>query len=439
MTLFAKRSSLALVLIGALIGSTSAFAAGFEKAQTWNAKAAAMGGAVVGSTSGAESLYFNPAGLENSNSSGEVSLNFSPTFSKFSGTNPYSQQGSIDGKGNFSPVGGLLASFKPTPKLGVGAGYYVSGGTIAKYENLNYMGSSPLSSQFDTISPTVETDLAITETALGLGYEVLPGLRIGAAWRVVHIAAKFSTVALTPNAAIANVTVDNISATRWNAYKLGAQYEEPNHRWGLGADFRSSVKFTAKGDTSGNYETAAPGTGTNSLGTGSADLDNAFPLQFALGGWTRASELLKIGYEYSYTNYNQDKALDIRGSVSGAAGTTTLSSIPQHWKNMHIGRIGAEYTGYAMPIRIGYAYTSQVTPTDYARSTFASPGPGHSFTAGSGMTFGGNIDFDYAFEYSFASGTGHNQNAPLGVAEVANDAQFKSHVYVAHLDAKYRF
>ena len=106
---------------------------------------------------------------------------------------------------------------------------------------------------------------------------------------------------------------------------------------------------------------------------------------------------------------------------------------------MHVARVGAEYTGYAMPLRFGYAYTSQVTPSDYSRSTFSSPGPGHSFTAGTGMIVGNNIDLDGALEYSFASGTGHNQNAPAGVAEVGTDSDFKSHVYVAHLSAKYHF
>jgi hypothetical protein len=389
-----------------------------------------MAGAVVGSTSGAEALYFNPAGLVESSRRGELSVNFSPTLSQFSGSNPYSQQGSISGSNRFSPVGGILASIRPMPRLGIGVGYYVSGGNAAKFENLDYSANNV---EFDTLKPTVETSLAITETAIGAGYEILPGLRIGASWRMVKVSGKFSTTKVT-NLTLAQINVDNISATRFNAWKLGAQYEEPHHRWGLGAAVRTSVKFNARGDTSGSYElsTAAGGTaqGTKDLGTGSAELGNTFPLQIAIGGWTRATELFRLGWEYNYTNYSVDREIAINGKV----GATSLTNIPQHWRNMHVIRLGGEYTGTWLPLRFGYSYTSQVTPSDYARSTFASPGPGHSITFGTGMILSNQIDLDGALEYAFASGTGHNDSG-----ETTSDMDFKSHAYAAHLSAKYHF
>ncbi len=414
---------LALVVVGTTLLSSAAIAAGFEKAQTWNAKAAAQGGAVVGSVSGAESLYFNPAGLVGSASNGEVSANFSPTFSQFTGTNPQSTAGSISGSTGFSPVFGLLASYKPTPKLGIGAGYYVSGGTKAKFENLDY---SNYNANFDSLKPTVETNLAITEAAIGAGYEVAPGFRIGLAWRVLMVNAKFSTVGTNGTTVLQETMIDNIKATRWNGFKLGAQYEEPNHRWGLGTDFRSGVGFTASGDTTVLQETAAPGNFTTT-DIGKSDIDNSFPYQISLGGWTRITELFRFGYQYDFTNYNQNKALVIRNAV----GTST---IVQNWKNMHVVRLGGEYTGKALPIRFGYAFTSQVTPSDRARSTFASPGAGHSFTVGTGTIVGNGIDVDGALEYAFAGGTGRNVSG-----EVPADADFKTHAYAVHLDAKYHF
>ncbi|MBS1961443.1 MAG: outer membrane protein transport protein [Bdellovibrionales bacterium] len=432
-----RNTRLALVLVGALLGSSQAFAAGFEKAQAWGAKEVSMGGAVVGSVSGADALYFNPAGLAESSRSGELSVNFSPTLSKFSGANPYQLDSVggpsrvVDGSSGFSPVFGLLASFKPMPKLGVGAGFYVSGGNKAKFENLDYSGTNPA---LDKLMPTVETNLAITEAAIGAGYEIMPGLRFGAALRAVMVHANFSTAIYIPGTALYEAQVNDISATRYNAYKLGLQYEEPNHRWGLGIVYRSSVPFTAHGTTTARRELVAVD-GIQDVGTGSAAVSNTFPLQIAIGGWTRATELLRIGYEYSYTNYNVDKELAIQGS----AGALSLSNIPQQWKNMHVVRVGGEYTGTGLPLRFGYAYTSAVTPSDYARSTFSSPGPGHSLTFGTGMILSNAIDVDGALEYAWAGGDGHNKNAPFGTAEVANDSSFKSHAYAAHLSAKYHF
>jgi len=423
-----KFSRLARLSFGALLVSSSVFAAGFEKSLTWSAKSAAQGGAVVGSTSGAEALYFNPAGLVNSSMNGELSANFSPTFSQFQGVNPFSTAGSIKGKTGFSPVFGLLASFKPTPKLGVGIGYYVSGGTKSKYEGLDYSGYN---ANFSALQPTIETSLAITEAALGVGYELIPGLKIGLAWRVVMVKADFSTAIVSGTNFLRETDINNISATRWNAFKAGMQYEEPAHRWGLGAAFRSGVDFTATGDeTTKTINLPTPGAVVVTQDAGKSHVSNSFPYQIELGGWTRATELLRIGYEYSYTNYNKDKGLVIENGLSNPP----VQVIDQNWKNMHIGRIGGEYTGFALPVRFGYTYTSAVTPTDRARSTFSSPGAGHAIAAGTGMILGNNIDVDGALEYSFASGTGHNVSG-----EVPADDSFKSHAYVAHISAKYHF
>ena len=420
---FQKLGALSLA---ALLSASTAFAAGFEKSQTWSASAASQASAVVGSVSGADALYFNPAGLASTSGTGDVSLNFSPTFSKFSGTNPL-QTVSMDGKSGFSPVGALLASYRVTPQMVIGLGYYVSGGTKAKFEDINYTaGNSIVGAGVPGTAFTTEANLALTEAALGLGYEVMPGLRVGAAYRLLMVNADLQTVkfATTPTNLYAQVGVKDISQTR-PGFKFGAQYESQDKSWGVGADYRSQVSFNAEGDYT---QTAyAAGTGSN-LGTttGKAHVANTFPWQLAVGGFMQTGENLRTSLEYSYTNYNVDKELVI-------TGPTATSAITQNWKNMHIARIGFDYSGMAMPIRFGYAYTSAVTPNDYPRSTFASPGTGHAVVIGSGLNFGA-IDFDYALEYSWASGTGRN------VQEAATtDSEFKSHAYVAHLSGKYHF
>jgi hypothetical protein len=234
-----KISASALAVAGLAMQSNAAVAAGFEKSLFWSASSASQGGAVVGSVKGADALFFNPAGLAASGAtSTEVSINFSPTFSKFHGTNPLHGAGSIDGKSGFSPVGAALVSHKLTDKAGLGFGYYVSGGSKAKYEGLDYSSTDPaaLAPLFaaGNISPTVETNLAVTEFSLGGAYEVAPGLRIGAAWRPTMVAADFSTVSAGANPAplpagqyVANVHIRDISKTRWNGYRVGVQYEAP--------------------------------------------------------------------------------------------------------------------------------------------------------------------------------------------------------------------
>lgn len=429
-----KVSASVLAVAGLAMQSGSANAAGFEKSLSWSAASAAQGGAVVGSVKGADSLYFNPAGLASaSGTAAEVSFNLSPTFSKFKGANPLQNAGTVDGKSGFSPVGGLLASYRVNNQLGLGFGYYVSGGTKSTYENLDYSTSSGAALfAAGNIRPLVETSLAITELSLGAGYEVLPGFRLGASWRPTMVKADFSTVTGGVQGGqpyVGNLHINNIAKSRWNGYRLGAQYEAADNSWGLGASYRSEVSFTAEGDQTGEFSSAlgaGMSTALQKANTGKASISNIFPQQVNMGGFVKASDALKVSLEYSFTNYSKNKGLTI-------VGPAATSTIVQNWKNQHIGRLGFEYTGYSMPIRFGYAITSQVTPSDRARSTFASPGKGHAIALGSGMPLMTNLDMDFAAEYSFASGVGKNP------PEVVNDADFQSNALVAHLSAKYHF
>jgi long-subunit fatty acid transport protein len=199
--------------------------------------------------------------------------------------------------------------------------------------------------------------------------------------------------------------------------------------------YRSEITFTAEGDqtsdvsaTSGATPSPTVSAGLKNALTGKSSISNLFPQQANLGGFFKASETLKVALEYSFTNYSKNKGLTIDGPGAGPA-----SVIVQNWKNQHIGRVGFEYTGTAMPIRAGYAITSQVTPSDRARSTFASPGKGHAIALGSSYPLMANLDLDFAGEYSFAKGKGNND------PEVASEAEFKSRGMVGHLSAKYRF
>lgn len=436
-----KLSAVAFALV--FLTTQAAWSAGYEKAITWQPKAAAQAGAVVGEITGSDALYFNPAGLTTGQSNQtELSLNFSPTFSHFEGQHSSSANAASNGpytktKMGFSPVAGFTAAYQLSPKLGLGVGYYVSGGTKSKYENLDYSG---ISAQYDTLKPTVQTNLAVTEAALGLGYEVAPGLKIGAAWRVIMVNAAFASSSIA-GGNLLNLKIDDLKDTRFNAFKVGAQYMSPEKTWGIGTQFRSPVKFIAKGEGSGFAETLAPGVGILTTGGGKVDVANEFPLQFVLGGFSKVSSNTKIALEYSFTNYSKNEKVDLSGTLSGGTAPAPFNpfslntrDIPQNWKNMHVGRIGYECTGHAMPIRAGYALTTQTTPKDRARATFSSPGLGHSITAGSGLNFSENAEFNFAGEYSFASGKG--TNAADGVAV---EKEFKSNAWVAHLGVAYKF
>ena len=89
----------------------------------------------------------------------------------------------------------------------------------------------------------------------------------------------------------------------------------------------------------------------------------------------------------------------------------------------------------AIPLRVGYALTSQVTPDNRARSTFASPGFGHSFAVGTGMDMlQDQMELNVAGEYSFASGAGTNPNDAITA-----EKDFSTKAYVLHTGVSYKF
>ncbi len=429
-----------------VLGSSSVFAAGFEKSMVWSGKAVGQGGAVVGSVKGAESIYFNPAGLATvPGGAGEVSLNFSPTFSKFKGAAPFANSGALEGKSGFSPVFGATAAYQLMPKLGVGFGAYVSGGTKSKFENVGYTN---LNANFNDTQATVDTNLSVTELALGGAYEIMPGLKFGAAWRALMVNADFATVnyvqtGVAATSALLNIFVDDLKQTRWNGFKLGLQYASEDDSWGVGANYRSNVSFNAKGKSRGTLESQAGGTTSNLTG-GDATIGNAFPEQYVLGGFYRVNPALRLATEYSFAHYSRNGQLNLGGAVTTASGSTVaFRNIVQAWKNQHVARVGGEYQINETWVgRAGYAWTSQVTGDSYARNTFSSPGAGHAITVGGGWKCLENLDLDGAFEYSFASGTGTNVGASVGAGiakEVSTPTKFSTRAYAFHLGGTYRF
>ena len=404
----------------AVVLMTNAWGAGFEKVVNWSGKHAGTAGAAVSNVMGAESLYFNPAGLAAGKGS-DASFNFSPTFAQYSG--PFAQANSLttqsvttlDSARKFSPVFGVVADYKAMPNLGIGIGAFVSGGTKAIFESV------PLGTLVPGLSPEIKSDLAITEFSAGAGYELIPGLRLGVAWRAILVRASLASAApaTVPAPGVATVAIDDLSANRYNGFRVGAQYTGADDRWGLGANWRTEVQFTAKGTSSGKFEAyGSPNVVT--LPGGDVYVTNTFPTQITLGGFYDVSpKTLRLIAEYAWTRYSVDQSLQITGPLA--------KDIAQNWQNMTNVRVGVECVAVEnYTLRAGYAYTSEVTPKSSARPTFSSPGIGTTVTLGAGTAFGAekSVEANLALEYSTASGT--------VVAEGATPGDYKTTAYDVH-------
>ena len=114
-------------------------------------------------------------------------------------------------------------------------------------------------------------------------------------------------------------------------------------------------------------------------------------------------------------------------------GPVPLPTIVQQWNGQHVVRLGAQYTAMEkLALRLGYAFTSRVTPAAFARPTFTPPGVGHTFTGGAGYAFlDGKLRADLALDYTFSKGRGTNEFRVPG--------DFFADAFVLHAGVDYRF
>lgn len=437
------------LLILVLIASSTALAGGYEKTMLFSGRQAAMGG--VGATlQGSQALYFNPAGLTKHNKEkAEISGQFSPSWIQFGGPVARDHQ-FLNSDTQFLPIFGGFASYQATPQLAFGVGAFVSGGSKVVYKNVDFSSATvPVTGtalSFPTFRPDIKSELSVAEYSIGAAYEVSPGFRVGAAWRIVQGNGSISTASFlqpptVPTAvSLVNAIMDNLSDTEYNGFRLGAQYDEKT--WGFGVGYRSNVDFVLSGTSKGKKQVVTSSTISEFTGS-TANAATSFPAQFQLGGHVRllSDQSLELFGEWSFTQYHSKaKKLKFSGYLYD---TTTIDldnfSVKQDWKNLNVFRFGTEYLGikdYAL--RAGYAYTGQVTSAHWAQPTFMPAGYANSFTVGIGRyCLNHTLDLDLGFEYSIAKATVTPGDA--GGALVTRPGEYQAKAVVVHSGVTYRF
>lgn len=182
-----KQIQIAVML--AVLSSSQAFSAGFEKSVFWDAHYAAIAGAAQSSVTGPQALYWNPAALAGSPGL-QVNADFSPTWAQYSGPQVLNSNTVQNSNTKFLPVGAGFISYGVTPQWGIGVGYYVTAGSAADYDSVT---PGSLSALGITYAPPIKGDLSVTELSIGTGYELLPGLKLGAGYRLVFVSATLDT------------------------------------------------------------------------------------------------------------------------------------------------------------------------------------------------------------------------------------------------------
>jgi long-subunit fatty acid transport protein len=434
---------LLVAVIAQLTIASQSFAAGFEKSIMWGAHEAGVAGIATPWVTGADALYYNPAGLVKDKPGNDVSLQMSPTWSKFNG--PINYSGDVTtGTQTLVMPSALIYDRTIDENFGFGVGAYVSGGAKAQFDNVPFTGT-----QAQTAN--VYTNIQVTEFAAGAGYKLNDKFKVGVAWRVVMANVGFGLVqpVQPPTAPLAsqlgtfaNIQVSDAKMSNFTGFKLGTQYKLSD-RTLLGATFRSEVAL--KGD--GTFGGTVSGAGAAPIANSTATINSTFPMQISIGA-QHDYEKWRALAEYVWSQYSRIGEIAIDGTAATSGGTVVASNprVQTHWQDEHALRLGGEYLGYEWPIRFGYVGSTAVTDPAYAKAGFAPPGMTHTLTVGSGkgITVMNNpLNLDGAIEYTMASGSGTGAGAgaayETGTTNYTRSGTYSANAYVLHLGASYAF
>jgi long-chain fatty acid transport protein len=409
-----------IILVGLAFAAQMAFASGYEKSIMWGGQTSGVGGIATPYISGSTATYFNPAGLASGAAgSNDVALNVSPGWSQFKA--PVLDNNTQETSTNHMAIsGGLTYSRTLNEKLGVGAGYYASGGSYADYSGLT---KASFPGTFE-----VKTDLAITEFAVGAGYKVSDDFKVGLAYRIVMAKANLSTIKQVGSGlstTLVQANLNNLSGNNFTAFKLGAQYKVG--KTDIGFTYRSDAVIHAKGTLQATGHTVAqPTVGATSEQGVIAGTD--LPPAWTIGFKHACTDTFNAYGEYSFTEYSRVDNISIQ-TDDGKLSPPILLKM----KDQHLVKIAGEYTGLMLPIRAGLLWGSQVSNADYALPTATPPGSAYVLTAGTGYGFGA-FRVDGGFEYNMAKGTANQSpgGAPKG-------AENQVTAYALHLGGSYTF
>lgn len=418
------RQATRVFLVCGLFASAQAIAGGYERSTPFGGKAAPLGGIATPWVQGAEALFFNPAGLVSDRLGHSVNFDVSPTQSEYTG--PINNDGINEksDKGLSFPFG-FFHNWTTSEKWGLGFGIYSAGGSKTKYSDVAFTGP--------TATADLETDLTLLEFAVGAGYRLSENLKVGLAYRITQASGGFTSAA-RGTGTLTVLEITDLDATEYQGFKLGAQYKLSENTL-IGLTWRTEVNINATGKFGGNVYNPGP-----AIAIAKTDMNakTTFPQAFALGAQQNITETFKILGEVVWTEYSKVEHVTLDGAIVRASNGATLQAdaadLEQKWHDQWNYRLAMEYTGFMMPIRAGYVYTTNVTDDNYARATFTAPGDGQTFTLGSAYNITDSVTLDFGGEYIYLSSKGNPNGAAAGATTGDLRAgQYSTEALGAHL------
>ena len=358
-----------LLALALMLGAGSARAAGFALYET-SSRGIALGGATLGSPTGAETIYDNPAGMTAlPGSSLDVGFAFiNPAMDIEVATPAGKQCYSPDDK--WFPPPFAYYSRQVNDELWLGLGLYSPYGLGVEHDMREWPG------RYNSVETRI-TAFDVTPTA---AYQVNDRLSLAAGLQIMYFDIKL-TRAIPNVPPLLEIEGDSVGfgGTAALSFKLLDDLA-------LGLVYRSEVKQEVEGDAS---------IGPRGIG---AEGDITLPASYSAGLNYTGIDKWNVGAAATYTGWSSYDKLTMNFDSPALLGTTSSTSV-KDWNDVWRFGFGAEYQwNEKLALQGGYVFDNDPIPGAHA-DYLLPPGDRHILSLGASYALGGNWKLGVAFAY----------------------------------------
>lgn len=397
--------ALALVCaLGSSLLASPAAAGGYDTPMLYSARHMGMGGAAVGYVDDASSLFHNPAGL------GQIGrAHLLVDISLLVGdlqASPTATTQSISSETTVAPAFLIGGAYRVHDWVTVGLGFFpvAAAGGEYRYPDADGTTTDSTTLNFFELTPAVAVNIDDI------------GLRIGASYRITFVSLDRSRVTGIGSEEERINTRINASGTSFAGFRLGLQYQPPQHpNFQIGLNYRHKTTTTI--DSSGDVF-------ASTLEFEQAGTDFILPARIALGARYDFGDLNENGHalgalavDFIYAFNSQNDSASFTATGGEFIPSVTVDQVFD-WFNEKTLRIGGEVRllDRRLPLRLGYTWDGKTGNARFP-TAFGTPAAAtHIFTLGGGYD-AGPWELNFAFARRMGSATITQQQLDNGRQE----------------------
>jgi long-chain fatty acid transport protein len=356
-------------LLAAVLGATSAHAAGFDTPILYTARHQGMGGAAIGYVDDPSAAFHNPAGLQGVHGLaflGDLSLLLAHVTGSPAAA---ASANGIQSQLTVAPFFMAAGACRILPWLSAGLALFpvASGGAEYEYpvpeSDVYQLNSTRIA--FYEVTPVIS--LHVPKDS------ILPGaLSLGLGYRM-HLVTFVRQQGERENPRGLDLDMRGYG---FKGLRAGLQYRV-SELLSLGVVYRNRVTVTTEADEA----TVSGQTATQ--------VELPFTLPAQLGAGVRTDyDRFGVAFDAMYTFQDQNQLANLSGTIGG-----NVVRVPNvfYWRNAFTLRFGVELRlgpSEELPIRVGYVYDEQVANRAYPSAFGTPPTPTRTFTLGGGYDTG---------------------------------------------------